>query len=193
MDLRTKLEEHVDRIRIIYTFLLINYIGSGYLIYLTWGSKITAIIFVLPVLFTLISIWMLLDIRRHTTDSQSGENYYDNTDRHYLCADPLCERCKGYYAGLTFTTTSVMTLYAWFLERINRYNINPVYIIVAGTILFILCTPLQGVLKSSTRVLFEKVGIEEQLAHPNFFSFSMGFLSGVGVGLSSIGILSLSP
>lgn len=188
MPSRSLLRDRITHQRLLITFYYFETVGLAFASYLTYPSRWVIFYGFMFVVFSTITFWALLDRQLHAT---RGDESSERSDHGWLCDDPFCERCRGYYAGLGSAVPVVITLNQRGVELIQTSGIDPLVVFIGGFILFFLTTPLQGVIRSSTRAILHSAGIEDRLMHPNFFKTLMGVLSGFAVGVMAIAVLAM--
>lgn len=101
---------------------------------------------------------------------------------HFLCADPMCPRCGGWYVGLGLSFTITIVFKDYMISIMRNYTYSEYYIIVIGAMLFLLSTPIHGsltFLKKLRQKTFENKKLKMML----------GLLSGLSLTLIVVGIL----
>jgi uncharacterized membrane protein len=104
-------------------------------------------------------------------------------DTHYLCANPICPRCGGWYWGLVLSITIVLSLKDSIITILNIYRIPTIYFIILWSIIFLIATPFHGALN----FLLKK----EPSNNNDKLKMILGLISGLSVSFIAIGILVL--
>jgi hypothetical protein len=168
--------------------MYVGLIGFGYAIYVEYPGIKAYVYFALAAAFTVIIAWMFFDLYLHLADQRQ----YDAVDtdigsKHFLCADPMCRRCKGYWLGLSSMAMVTLTLYQKIIELSTVYGVDPDIIGVTGFVIFIVTTPLHGAINSVVRMLFG-VSLEDGRMKRRI-NYLLGFLSGFSISLIVIWFL----
>ena len=151
-------EPRINTRRFILILMLFYNVGIHFLIFnsvMQFGLVLDRIKFylLLDIIFNSVALYILNDLYNHyvafsNDDNKKGLELIENG--HFLCGNPLCSRCGGYYIGLGISSTVLVT-FGVGIEQIlvTRFSFSPhlsYTFILLGTILFIISTPLHGVL-----------------------------------------------
>ena len=72
-------------------------------------------------------------------------------DTHFLCANPICPRCQGWYWGLIFSLTITLTFKDAVTSMIDNYGYSPYLLIFIAVFIFLITGPFHGVLNFLTK------------------------------------------
>ena len=169
------------------------YIFSTALIHLLWNAYIQNNIWQFVIYFTFCLIylvcfsWVVRDIHRNY------DYFIENKDAksikrleliHFLCANPLCRRCGGWYFSLALSFSVTVIFKEVLIDSASHYAYSQYCLIIIGALLFLLSTPLHGAL-AFLRKFHSKVLRSKKL------KLFMGMVSGLSLMLIVIGILML--
>lgn len=188
-------EERSILSRIIYPQMVIGsllgiaLIGFGYVAYITFPRPVAYLYLALAFLYTIVSGWILHNLQKHIADSDVDEGI---ESKHFLCANPICARCGGYYGGLTATAGTGLELRERLVTLLKQSGIDPWIAILAGFGLFVFTSPFHGALKSVMRNLLSESSFEKSL-ESNRLKFLIGFASGLSLILTLVGLLVVLP
>lgn len=188
---RTKTKRKVLALDILaFSFL---YIFSVALIYLLWNACIQNDIrqFVIYLAFYLIFLgalcWVIRDIHRNY-DYFIERNDMESIKRlesiHFLCADPLCPRCGGWYIGLGLSLAITAFFATPFRDFLMKYPHSGIVLILLGCLIFILATPIHASMN-----FLEK--LHERTFGSKRLKLLCGLISGLSLFLVAVGILIL--
>lgn len=103
---------------------------------------------------------------------------------HFLCANPVCPRCVGWYFGIALSLPLTFGMKDSIIAFMRTYNNSHYFTIIIGIILFVLSTPVHGsliyLIKSRPRFLENKT-----------LKLVMGLVSGLSLTLIATGILAI--
>lgn len=174
--------------KIAYTCL---FLFSVSMLYLLWDASVkqdfllVGLYAVLYLLFLVFFVWVIRDIDTNysifiETEDVEGKALLENV--HFLCADPMCPRCGGWYFGVGLSFTISITLKDVIMSVLRNFAYSQYLLIVSGTILFVICTPIHAsltFLKKIHKAIFEDKRIK----------LALGFVSGLSLSLIIMGVL----
>ena len=98
----------------------------------------------------------------------------------------MCNRCNGYYWGLVLVLGIIVGLGNYIIPSLKGTGLSPYVYVILGVVIFIIATPIHGVLKFLARY---KRGTN--FYSSNWIKLVLGLVSGFAVGLIAIGIIML--
>jgi hypothetical protein len=177
--------------KIAYSFL---YIFSISIFYLLWDAYIRQDVWIIGIyaafylLFLIPFFLVVRDIHNNYGDFEQGgiaEGTALLEGIHFLCADPMCPRCGGWYIGLGLSFAITIVFKDYMVSILRNYSYSQYYVIVLGVILFLLSTPIHGsltFLKKFRQKTFENKRLK----------MILGLVSGLSLTLIVTGILMLT-
>ncbi len=190
---RTETEETTFLIeRIARLFLFLFTISIFYLAWKAYLDQNYDLILVYSILYLVYLASTFLIIR----DIYNNYEFFNQTKNeegirlieevHFLCSNPLCSRCGGWYWGLAISFTSALTLRHSIISVLQKGDTQGYYVVLIGSIIFLISTPVHGVLNFLTKNrLYNK--IYSSTKTKTFF----GLLSGLSIIIISIGVYML--
>lgn len=94
------------------------------------------------------------------------------TEKHIICANPLCQRCSGYYTSFLIVFASILTNSSFWAQIAEKIGKTPNFLM--GFIIMLLTVPVHGTLTRLTG----------KYTHP-LLKFVLGFLFGISLALIS--------
>lgn len=174
--------------KIAYTCLLSFSVSVFYLFWdasirQEWSSLGIYVTFYL--LFLVLFVWIVRDIDKNysifvETEDAEGKGLLENI--HFLCADPMCPRCGGWYFGVALSFTISITLKDIMIPVLRNFSYSQYLLIVAGAILFLVSTPIHGSLTFLKK-------IRQAFAENKGMKLVLGLVSGLSLTLIVMGIL----
>lgn len=176
--------------KLLFTFLYLGWMGFGLGLYSTEQKTLFRIQIGSLLLFTAIISWAFVDLRRQRKYLRSQDDSdIDLEDIHFLCADPLCLRCKGYYIGLSSSTMITLTLYRDLIRVTIDYNLEPYTLILIGGVVFLISSPIHGAFNSAARIILSRYNMDTTPTQSNILKFTIGVISGLSFVVIVIGVL----
>jgi hypothetical protein len=105
-------------------------------------------------------------------------------DAHFLCADPMCPRCGGWYIGVGLSLAITAYFATTFRDVMTKYPYSGIFLIVIGCSVFALATPIHASMN-----FLEK--FHEKALGSKRLKLLFGFISGLSLFLIAVGILIL--
>jgi hypothetical protein len=103
---------------------------------------------------------------------------------HFLCADPMCPRCGGWYVGVALSL-AIGSLFAnQCKDIVVNYAYSGVILIVLGCVAFFLTTPVHASLNFLRR-------FDNKILGSKRLKLFCGFISGISLYLIALGVLVL--
>lgn len=178
------LKEKSNTRRLLITFLFIGLIGFGWGMYSAPTIKWLYALLTMSIVYVIVIFWILINLRKHHKDSNLKKQ---TEDVHFFCADPLCSRCKGYWVGLSGTTSIILTLYQDIISLFFSQGTNPWLLIGLGSVIFLLSTPINGAIRSLFRSFIKRFDLPE--TQQNWTKIALGFTSGLSLSVITLGVL----
>jgi len=187
----TKTKKKVLALDIVAFFFL--YIFSIALTYLLWNAYIQNDIrqFVIYLTFYLIFLGVLFLVIR---DIHRNYDYFiENNDIesikrlesiHFLCADPLCPRCGGWYFSLALSFAVTVIFKDALVDFASHYAYSQYYLIIIGALMFLLSTPFHGAITFLRK-------FDSKILQSKKLKLFMGMVSGLSLTFIVTGILML--
>lgn len=180
--------------KVLGSFLLLAWAGCGYSALVTFPDPLAYFYVSLGAIFTAVITWILLDLQRHhetdSTEEEDGET--DGEKRHFLCANPLCKRCAGYYGGLGATTGTSLRLHDELVTAFEQVGVTPWPAIFLGFGIFTLTTPIHGAIKTMMRAFLPNPHFKKGLKSDRV-KLLLGLVSGLSLSIAVIGALMILP
>ena len=107
-------------------------------------------------------------------------------ETHYLCANPVCPRCGGWYWGLTFSLMITLAFKDSVTSMLNNSGSSPYLLILLGVLIFMITTPFHGVLNFLT-----KKKQNNNNNNNDKLKLIFGIISGLSLSVIGFGILML--
>lgn len=164
-------------------------IGFGYATFLTFPNPVAYFYLSLAVVYAVVSVWILLNLQGHVVDPGVDE---ETESKHFLCANPICQRCAGYYGGLTATGGSGLELHERLVIAFEKMGIDPWIAVGGGFVLFVFTSPFHGAVKSIMRILLSNSAFQKSL-ESNRLKLLTGFVSGLSLLVALVGCLMILP
>jgi hypothetical protein len=159
--------------------------------YLSWQSFTANKLSLLAIYVSFYSVYLtvhFLVIR----DIYSNYEYFiqENDDAgieliaetHFLCANPLCPRCGGWYFGLVTSFTLLAVSFSSLEGFLTTHPYLPYLFVTLGVIVFGLSTPAHGSLNFLR-------GFDRKILASDKLKLFFGFLSGLSLFLVAVGII----
>jgi hypothetical protein len=188
---RTKTEKKVLALDIVaFSFLYIFLIA---LIYLLWNAYLQNDIWQFSIypafcLIYLVCFFLVIRDIHQNYDFFIKNNDIESVKRletvHFLCSDPLCSRCGGWYFSLALSFSVTVIFKETLIDFASHYAYSQYCLIIIGALLFLLSTPLHGAI-AFLRKFHSKVLQSKKL------KLFMGMIAGLSLMLIVIGILML--
>ena len=178
-------------IKLCYLFLYLGSIAFFYLIaeaYWKADQTFPELYFLSWAIFTVVVFFILKDIYHNynffqKTNAIEGVKLIE--EAHFLCAQPnVCPRCGGWYFGLTFSAAVLLSLNVLLIEVLRGLNINGFFLIIFGSVIFLIATPIHGSLN-----FLKKSKWYKRFYFSTTIRLFLGLLSGVSVSLIVIGLI----
>lgn len=167
------------------------YIFSIAIFYLLWSAYIQNNILQLIIysifclVYWIFFLWMIRDIHRNY-NFFIEENDIANAKRlesiHFLCADPLCPRCGGWYFSLVFSFSVTHVFKDVLIVFFSQYVYSQYIMIIIGSLLFLFATPIHG-----TITFLRK--FHRKMLYSKKIKLILGLVSGLSLMLITMGIL----
>jgi len=175
-------------VKVAYSFL---YIFSTAIFYLLWDAYTKNIFWQIELYigiylaYLVLFVLILKDIYNtyaffKATKNKEGTSLLENI--HFLCADPMCPRCGGWYFGMALSLSITLSFTNSIISLMRNYSYSQYFAIIAGIILFLLSTPVHGSL------IYLK-GIRSKFLKSKKLKLVLGLVSGLSLALITIGIL----
>jgi len=159
--------------------------------YLLWDASIkqewllVGIYAIFYLLFLIFFIWVIRDIDTNynlfiETNNAEGKALLENV--HFLCADPMCPRCGGWYFGVALSFTISITLKDVIIPFLRNFASSQYLLIMLGIILFLISTPIHASLTFLRK-------IHQAIFEDKKIKLTLGFISGLSLSLVVMGIL----
>jgi hypothetical protein len=103
---------------------------------------------------------------------------------HFLCANPFCHRCRGWYFGLG-TSFAVIAILLGLVKTLPPNNTFLDYVFITiGIIVFAAATPVHGALNFLVK-------LDKRILGSDKLKLFFGFASGLSLVLVALGIIGL--
>lgn len=145
--------------RIAYSLL---YLFSIVIFYLIWDIyRKETIVWEAIYVYIIVYLAFLVGFILIINDLYNNYNYFRDVkdkrgtelieDTHFLCANPICPRCQGWYWGLIFSLTITLTFKDAVTSMIDNYGYSPYLLIFIAVFIFLITGPFHGVLNFLTK------------------------------------------
>lgn len=178
--------------RIAYLFLFLFSISIFYLLWKAYTELNYTYVLIYTVFYLVYLTGTFLIIR----DIYNNYDFFKKTGNiegaeliekaHFFCANPMCERCGGWYWGLATTLASTLTLRDSIVSILQKFGITAYYSILFGSIIFLITTPFHGTLNFMTKIKWYN-----KIYSSSRTKMILGLISGFSIAFIVIGILML--
>ncbi|RZB31466.1 MAG: hypothetical protein AEth_00645 [Candidatus Argoarchaeum ethanivorans] len=138
------------------------YLFSIVIFYLIWDIyRKETIVWEAIYVYIIVYLAFLVGFILIINDIYNNYNYFKNVkdkkgtelieDIHFLCANPICPRCGGWYWGLTVSLMITLAFKDSVISILNDSVLSPYILIVLGVLIFMITTPFHGVLNFLTK------------------------------------------
>jgi len=116
------------------------------------------------------------------TNNKEGVDLLKNI--HFLCADPMCSRCGGWYFGMGLSLSLTFTLKDSLISFMQNYSYSEYFVFGVGIFLFLCSTPIQGSLPYLKK-------FQSKIFKSKKLKLILGLISGLSLTLITAGILGI--
>lgn len=175
--------------RVAFSFLYVFSIAMFYLIWDSYTKRDCSNFWIylgIYLIYFILFGFVLKDLYKNRdffNDTKNREGIEFMEEVHFLCANPVCRRCGGWYFGIALSLPLTFGVKDSIIAFMRTYN-SQYFAIIIGVILFILATPVHGSL------------IYLIISRPRFLEnkklkLVMGLISGLSLALIATGILAI--
>jgi len=174
--------------RVAYSLFYLFSIVIFYLIWDIYSKEI--IIWEAVYIYIIVYLIFLIGFILIINDLYNNYNYFRDVkdrkgielieDAHYLCADPFCSRCKGWYWGLIFSLTITLAFKDTVTSMMNNSGCSPYLLILIGFCILLITGPFHGVLNFLTK--------KNQKNNKKNLKLLFGIISGLSLSIIVFGI-----
>lgn len=179
-----------SRADVLLGFLFAGWVGFGHAAYLVYPSGGALFYACSLLVYTTGILWIFVSqpVLVHGHKDPSGDLQESAlVHRYWLCADPVCDRCRGYYAGLTFALPLTLSLQGSILEVLRFHGVPASLVGAIGSALFLLTTPVAGAVDSIIR---RRAGtVRPSTPGRRAVKTVLGLVSGLAIGAVAISIM----